>query len=480
MTEPQSLKERTARGLVWSGVNSGMTQLLNLVIGVFLARLLSPGDYGIVGVLAVFSALAGNLQDVGFTQSLINLKRPEARDYNSVFWFSAAISLCLYLLLFAASPFIADFYRDGALVRLSRILFLGFFIAALSIPSGAWLKKNLRNREIALIGITALVVSGLAGIAVAFAGGRYWALVVQQLGYISITTLGRFVCCPWRPSLAWEFAPVRGMMRFGVNIFLTNVVNTLSQNLFTVIFGRIFTKAVTGFYTRANMWNNMGHQLVTNTTNQLAQAVLVEVGGDRDRELRVWRKMLRFTAFLSMPAMLGLSLIAHEVTAILGPQWAPSAPLLRVLAAGGAFMPLYALYQNLLISHGRGQAYLWLNVGQVALLLCAALLLAPRGVYVMVVAYSAVQILWLLPWQLAAGRISSVRLATVAGDVLPYLLSALLTTGLTWGLTEPLAQAPFWVLLCVRIPLAAALYGALMWARRDDIFLEMLRFLRRR
>lgn len=479
MNESRDLKKRTAQGLAWSGVNSAATQLLNLVIGVFLARLLSPGDYGIVGVLAVFSALAGNLQDAGFTQSLINLRRPEARDYNSVFWFSAAVSLSLYLLLFAAAPLIAAFYRAGELVPLSRVLFLGFFIAALGIPSGAWLRKNLCNREIALIGISALTLSGLAGIAVAFAGGRHWALVVQQLSYIGITTAGRFVCCPWRPSLSWDFAPVRGMMRFGVNIFLTNAVNTLSQNLFTVIFGRIFTKAVTGFYTRANMWNNMGHQLVTNTVSQLAQAVFVEVGDDREREVRVWRKMLRFTAFLSMPAMLGLALVAHEVTAILGPQWAPSAPLLRVLALGGAFMPLYALYQNLLISHGRGRAYLWLNVGQVALLLTAALVLAPHGVMTMVAAYSAVQVLWLLPWQAVTGRLSSVRLSMVAGDVLPYLFSALLTTGLTRAFTLPLEGAPFWLLLPVRIALAAALYAALMWVRRDDIFLEMLRFLRR-
>ena len=142
-------------------------------------------------------------------------------------------------------------------------------------------------------------------------------------------------------------------------------------------------------------------------------------------------------------------------------------------------MPLYALYQNLLISHGRGRTYLWLNVGQVALLLAAALVLAPRGVMTMVAAYSAVQVLWLMPWQWAAGRISALRWTTVVGDVMPYLLSSLLTTGLTWGLTEPLEQSPFWVLLPVRIVLAAVLYGALMWARRDDIFLEILRFLRR-
>ena len=165
MMQEQDLKERTSRALAWSGVNSGMTQLLNLVIGIFLARLLSPGDYGIVGVLAIFSALAGNLQDVGFTQSLINLRSPENRDYNSVFWFSAVTSLCLYALLFLSAPLIAAFYHEELLVELSRVLFLGFFIASLSIPSGAWLKKNLRNREMAVIGLTGARESRLSALA---------------------------------------------------------------------------------------------------------------------------------------------------------------------------------------------------------------------------------------------------------------------------------------------------------------------------
>lgn len=479
MMQEQDLKERTSRALAWSGVNSGMTQLLNLVIGIFLARLLSPGDYGIVGVLAIFSALAGNLQDVGFTQSLINLRSPENRDYNSVFWFSAVTSLCLYALLFLSAPLIAAFYHEELLVELSRVLFLGFFIASLSIPSGAWLKKNLRNREMAEIGLTALVLSGITGIAVAVMGGRHWALVAQQLTYIGITTLGRFIACPWRPSLAWEFAPVRGMMRFGVNIFLTNVVNTLSQNLLTVVFGHYLSKAATGFYTRANMWNNMGHQLVSNTTNQLAQTVFVEVREEREREVRVWRKMLRFTAFLSMPAMLGLSLISDEVTAILGPQWAESAPLLRVLAVSGAFMPVYTLYQSLLISHGRGRAYMLLGVGQVVCLLAAALLLAREGVYVMVVAYSVLQILYLIPWQMVTGRVCDVRAGMVVRDILPYLLSAVAVMMLTWALTSPFEGVPFWLMLLVRIPLAAVLYAVLMWVRRDDMMTEIMRFVRR-
>ena len=478
MIEEQNLKQRTSKALAWSGVNSGMTQLLNLVIGIFLARLLSPGNYGIVGVLAIFSALAGNLQDVGFTQSLINLRSPENRDYNSVFWFSAVTSLCLYALLFLSAPLIAAFYHEELLVELSRVLFLGFFIASLSIPSGAWLKKNLRNREMAEIGLTALVLSGITGIAVAVMGGRHWALVAQQLTYIGITTVGRFIACPWRPSLSWEFAPVRGMMRFGVNIFLTNVVNTLSQNLLTVVFGHYLSKAATGFYTRANMWNNMGHQLVSNTTNQLAQTVFVEVREERERELRVWRKMLRFTAFLSMPAMLGLSLISDEVTAILGPQWAESAPLLRVLAVSGAFMPVYTLYQSLLISHGRGRAYMLLGVGQVVCLLLAALLFAREGVYTMVVAYTVLQILYLLPWQMVTGRVCDVRAGMVVRDILPYLLSAAAVMMLTWALTSPFEGIPFWLMLLVRIPLAAVLYAVLMWVRRDDILVEIIHNLR--
>ena len=475
--QSQNLKERTSRALAWSGANSGATQILNLVIGVFLARLLSPADYGTVGVLAIFSALAGNVQDVGFTQSLINLRTPTARDYNSVFWFSSVISLFLYCLLFVSAPWIADFYHDEALVALSRILFLGFFVAALSIPSGAWLKKNLRNRDMTLIGLTALVLSGIMGITVAFMGGRYWALVAQQLTYISVTTIGRFFACPWHPSLSWHFAPVRGMMHFGFSIFLTNVINTLSQNLLTVIFGHYLSKSATGFYTRANMWNNMGHQLVSNTTGQLAQTVFVEVREERDREVRVWRKMLRFTAFVSMPAMFGLSLVSAEVTAILGNQWADSAPLLRILAVGGAFMPIYTLYQNLLISHGCGRTYMLLNAGQVACLLIAALVLARDGVYVMVVAYSVLYVLWLVPWQMMASKYTGVRATMVLSDTLPYLLSAVAVMLTTWYMTCGLEGIPYWWMLLLRIPMAVVLYVLVMWLRHDEIFVEIRRFI---
>lgn len=479
MNEEHNLKERTSRGLAWSGMSSFTTQMLNLVIGIFLARLLSPADYGIVGMLAIFSALAGNVQDAGFTQSLINLHRPTARDYGSVFWFSSSISLLLYIMLFLTAPLIARFYHAPELTLLARILFLGFFVASLSIPSGAWLRKNLHNREMAIINVTALTLSGITGIIMALCGTRYWALVAQQLTYISATTIGRFICCPWRPSLTWDFSPVKGMMRFGVNIFLTNVVGTLSQNILTVIFGRFLTRTATGFFTRANMWNTMGHQLVTGTTSQLAQTVFVEVGDDPERELRVWRKMLRFTAFVSMPAMLGLALISHEVTAIIGPQWAPSAPLLRILAIGGAFMPIYTLYQNIIISHEQGRSYMLLNVAQVIILLLMALILAPHGTLAVVTGYTVLQISYLLPWQWVVGHYTGVRLHHVINDIMPYLLASIFVMMLTWAVTHGLESQPFWLLLLLRIPLAATLYTALMWVRHDDILTEILRYAKR-
>ncbi|MBO6234815.1 MAG: oligosaccharide flippase family protein, partial [Prevotella sp.] len=165
-----SLKERTAKGLFWGAMNSGTTQVLNLVIGIFLARLLSPADYGIVGVLTIFTAIAGDLQSAGFTQALVNIRRPEDRHYNSVFSFNVVMSVIMYALLFFCAPLIASFFHQPCLVSVSRVVFLSFLISSLGIAHGGFMTKNMMNKEIAIIGALALIVSGSVGITLALLG----------------------------------------------------------------------------------------------------------------------------------------------------------------------------------------------------------------------------------------------------------------------------------------------------------------------
>lgn len=469
-----NLKDRTAKGLLWSAINNGATQVLNIVFGICLARLLTPDDYAVTGVLVIFSTIAANLQDSGFSQALINLQNPTKRDYDSVFWFNFLMSLTLYTVLFFCAPLIASYFQMPCLVEVSRVVFLGFVIAGLSISSGAYLRKNLMNKEIAILSLSALALSGVVGVSMALCEMTYWSLVGQQLTYISVITLGRFYFCRWLPSLHFSFGPVRKMMGFGMNMLITNVVNTISENLMTFIIGHnIKSKAVVGNFTQGNKWNLMASKMVSETVGQLAQAVLVEVTDDRERQLRVFRKMLRFSAFFAMPAMLGLSLVSNEfILATLGEKWADCVPMMRILCLGGAFLPFYTLYRNLAVSSGRGRLYLWLGVSQVLAQLGVVLYFSKQGIMPMIVAFVVFQVVWLGTWQVFARGYIGMRWRMFVADVAPYLLAAATTMAATWFATSFIVSV--WLLLIVRVLVAALLYGLIMWLIHDDILNEII------
>ena len=185
MSEP-TLKEKTAKGLLWSGINNGLQQVLNLFFGIFLARLLTPADYGMVGMLTIFTAIASALQEGGFISALTNRKEICHEDYNAVFWFCSTCSVCIYLLLFFAAPWIAAFYHEPALVPLARLSFLGFVMSSLSIPARALLFKKMMAKESAAISLTALILSGTIGVTMAANGFAYWGIAVQSLSLIHI------------------------------------------------------------------------------------------------------------------------------------------------------------------------------------------------------------------------------------------------------------------------------------------------------
>lgn len=474
-----SLKEKTAKGLVWGLMNNGTTQLLNLVFGIFLGRLLSPADYGMVGVLTIFTAIAGNLQSSGFTQALTNMKRPTARDYNAVFWFNVTVSVAVYAVLFLCAPLIAAFFRQPELTRLSRFVFLSFVIASLGIAHGAYMFKNLMVKETAVTGFAALLASGTAGVVLALKGYSYWSLAWQQVIYITVINIGRYAYTPWHPSLRIDFSPIRRMFGFSVKILLTSILNTLNANLLVFVFGRMLPIKTVGSFTQANKWNTMAYSFLTGTVAQVAQPVMAQVSDDGDRERRVFRKMARFTAMLSFPAMFGLAMVAEEfILLTIHEQWLDSVPLLRILCIGGAFMPFYTLYQNLVISRGRSDVYLWCNVAQVAVQLGVVLAFARQGVTVMVTAYTVYGVLFLGVWQYFAGRLTGIRAAEVVRDVCPFMLAAVVTMAVVWPLTAGIGN--LWLLLGARIVLAGALYFGIMKLTHAHILDECIDYVLKR
>lgn len=473
------LKEKTAKGLLWGALNSGSTQLLNLIFGIILGRLITPAEYGIVGVLSIFTLIAGNLQSSGFTQALVNLKAPRNEDYTAVFWFNTLTSFVLYALLFLSAPLIARFFHQPCLVEVSRFVFLSFVISSFGIAHNAYMTKNMMNRELAIIGAIALLCSGGVATFLAFYGFSYWSLAWQQIIYITVLNIGRYYYTPWRPSWHFTFEPVRKMFGFSVKILITNIINTLSNNILTLLFGRLYPIKAVGDYSQAYKWNTMASAFVANAVGQVAQPVLASVKEEQGRSVRVFRKMLRFTAFLSFPAMFGLAIISNEfILLTIGKRWIDAVPLLQMLCIGGAFVPFYTLYQNVAISNGRSDIYMFCNIVQIVLQLVIIGFFYHLGINTMVMVYTLFTIAWLFVWQWTARRIIGLRFWEVIKDVMPTLCIALLVMATTYFVTLSLHH--LLLLLICRILIAALLYAAIMKLLHVEMMDELLLFIKKR
>ena len=254
-----SLKEKTAKGLFWGGFSNGIQQLLNLGFGIVLARLLDASDYGMVGMLTIFSAIAAALQEGGFISALTNRKETLHKDYNAVFWFSLMCSTTIYILLFFAAPLIADFYDTPELIPLSRLSFLGFVISSMSIAPRAYLFKNLRIKDTTVISISSLIVSGIVGITLAANGFAYWGIALQSISFITVMTILNFYFSHWRPRFRFDFTPIKEMIGFSSKIIITNIFTIINNNLFSVLLGKFYSEREVGNFTQANKWNGMGH-----------------------------------------------------------------------------------------------------------------------------------------------------------------------------------------------------------------------------
>ena len=475
----QSLKDKTAKGLFWGGLSNGLLQFLNLFFGVFLARILTPADYGMIGMLTIFSLIAGSLQESGFIAALANKKEVVHKDYNAVFWFSTGLSFCLYIILFFCAPLIADFYHVPELTALSRYSFLGFFIASLGTAQSAFLFRNLMVKQKAMSSVIALIFSGIVGVLLASLGFAYWGIATQNLVYVATVTVCYWCFSSWRPTFHLDFTPLKGMLSFSSKLLLTNIFGHINNNLFSVILGKFYSETEVGYFGQANKWNMMGHSLITGMVNGVAQPVLAQVSDDKERQSRVFRKMLRFTAFISFPAMFGLSLVAPElITIAITDKWAASAEILRLLCISGAFIPIITLYSNLLISKGKSNVYMWNTICLGMTQLLVMLLLYPYGIHTMVLVYVLINIVWLLVWHYFVWREIRLRLFQELKDIMPF---AIISGGImiaTYYIT--LFMQNIYLLFVSKVIIASSLYMIIMWCSGSITFKESIQYVRHR
>lgn len=468
----EDLKQTTARGFFWAALGGGAQQVVTLLIGIALARLLSISDYGMVGMLTVFSLLAGNLQESGFTATLAVRREARREDYSAVFWFSILTSCTLYALLFVGAPYIAAYNNTPALTLYARVIFLGFVVSSFGTASTAMLFRQLQVRQRTTSQVSASLLSGVVGLSMACCGMGCWSLVGMDLCYkLTYTSLVNYYA-HWRPDLMSPrqvWGRIRPLLPQSINILATNILTTLSGQLIQGLLGHRYPLQSVGHYAQAQKWQTLGQQLLSGMVGSVAQPVLGRVNDDRDRQQRVLLTLLRFTAFMSFPAMLGLAYVSPELIPLLiGAKWAPCVPLLQMLCIAGSTVPLSQTLANLVIAQHRSGVFLLVSSMLLAMQLAAYVLLSSYGIQLLVLVLASITLMGLPLWALVVRALCGISLRGVLRSVLPYALAAFIGI----ALSQWLGCESMWL----RIPVVACAYVGLLALFRDRTLREAWEF----
>lgn len=474
-----SLKEKTARGLLWGAIDNGGMQLIGLIFGIILGRLLTPGDYGMIAMITIFSVIANALQESGLGRAIVNLDQPTDRECNSVFWFNIAVAASCYLLFFFLAPLIARYYHEPRLTALCRYAFLSFVLSAPGVVQSALMQKRLLVKQRTKANIAAVLTSSVIGSLMAWQGFGYWALATQTNTYILLNTIFYWRIAGWRPSLSFDPEPVRRMFRFSCKILASTIIFQINNNVLNILLGHYFSARATGYYNQAYQWNSKVIYLLQGMLGAVSQPVMVDLRNNPSRQLAALRKLVRFTAFLSFPLVLGFGLVSREFILItLTEKWLQSASYLEILCIGGAFLPISTLLSDFIISQGRSGVYLGSTVTLGLLQIVSMVVLYPLGIRTMIVGAVTINIVWTFVWLLLGGRLIGYRLTLFLRDIIPFDVAAAAVMAATGWITSPLANP--WLLLLSRIALAAVLYYAVMRLAGAEILRECMGFLLRR
>lgn len=474
-----NLKEKTAKGLLWGGLSNGLVQVLGALFGIILLRLLTPADYGKIAVLVIFSNIAGNLQESGFIAALVNKKEPTHEEYNAVFWFNMLASLTLYTILWFVSPLIAEFYHEPILTPLARYLFFGFVIAAFGTVQRAYILGHIMVKQYSIIGVVALIVSNLIGVAMAFLGYAFWGLATQSITYVLVIVLLNWYVSPWRPSLHINLAPAWKMFGFSSKLLITNLFNQLNSHVFSILLGRFYNTRMVGFYSNARKWDDMAMNTINGMMVGVSQPVLAQVVGEDGLYHNIFRKMLRFVSFVSFPAMFGLAIVSEEFISItVGEKWHESSAMLALLCIHGAFYPITMLYSNMAISRGKSGINMFCNIALCILIWTGLLLLSHSSIYSMIIFFVTVNILWLFVWQWFAWKMVRLSLWSALKDVLPFLLLSVMVMAVTYLVTRGVEN--LYLRFASKIAIAAVLYITVMWLSGAKIMRESINYLLKR
>ena len=456
-----SLKNKTVRGVVWSSMERFSVQGILFLVMIVMARMLTPGDYGLVGMLTVFIAISQSLVDSGFSQALIRKQDRTETDNSTVFYFNLVIGLLMYGGLFFAAPLIANFYNEPRLVSITRVLCLSVLMNSFVVVQRALLTARLDFKTQAKAALSAAVSSGCIGIWMAAVGYGVWAIVAQQLTNLGINALLLWIFSHWRPSAHYSWKSFRELFGFGSKLLASGLLDTFYRNIYLIVIGKFFSAQDLGYYTRAHQFSDFPSSNVTGIMQRVTYPVLCSIKDNDTRLADIYRRFLRVSAFVIFPLMTGLAALAKPlVCVLLKEQWLFCATLLPILCLSMMWYPVHAINLNLLQVKGRSDLFLRLEIIKKIIGIVFLCVTLPMGLIAMCVGGIFNSIICLVINTHYTGKLIRVGFLVQIRDLFPIFLLSL-SMGMVVYLVINIMALPYLLSLIFGVVIGVVYYVSL-------------------
>lgn len=401
MAETETIGHKAIKGTIWASIDRFSTIGVQFFVNLVLARLLMPSDFGAIGMLTIFIGVSQVIIDGGFVSALIQKKDPDQKDYSTIFYWNISIATALYLLLFIAAPYISDFYRMPILCNVLRAIGLWIIVFSINVVQTARLRKKLAFKSIAITNLSAIIASGMLGIALAYLGYGIWSLVIQQISYGLTTTIVYFIITRWHPSAEFSAKSLKSLFDFGGYMFIATILQEICRNFQGIIIGRRFSATDMGYYTQAQRLDMVTSNALPLVISQVMFPVFSSLQNDKNRLIEIVTTNIRIISFCIFPLMGALILSASQIITILyGDKWLPCALYFQILCIGGLFSCLQNVNYFAVAAVGKSKQLFWWSIYKWGFLLLAMLIAMNFGIIALIwsISISALNIYMTNAW----------------------------------------------------------------------------------
>lgn len=383
---PKSIKKRLVESVIWSSIEKILVKGSAFIIGIILARLLSPSDYGLIGMLSIFISLSTIFIESGFAKALIQKQNRTEIVFSTTFLFNLGSAIIIYWLFYLIAPWIALFYEAPQLSPLLRVLSLNIIIGSLNIVQRAKLMISMDFKTLAKVNFGGTIIGGIVGIYMAYKNYNVWALVGQNISSTGTMAILFFYYTKWKPTFFFSIQSFKTLFGFGSKLLITGTVATIFNNITTIAIGKLYKSNELGFYTRASQFTEMIAWTINDVLGNVTFPVLSELQNEKDRMLSVYKKSLFYSSLITFPIMILLAILAKPlVIVLLTDKWLPCVPLIQILCLARMLTPLSAINMNLLNAIGRSDLYMKVDLSKLPLECIILAITIPLGIKAIVI-----------------------------------------------------------------------------------------------